>query len=107
MATTKPRDPADGPTTDKAVNKQILNPTSGTTMADTGALNGVVPTGQRTAEQEATDEARRRVTDPDAEVFVSEGMRHDLASFGLANDPVTGRRVKMDKSGKITAEPRE
>jgi hypothetical protein len=26
--------------------------------------------------------------------FVSEGMRHDIATYGYANDPVSGRRVE-------------
>jgi hypothetical protein len=77
-------------------------------MADTAALNGLpTPTGVRSKEQEATDEARRRVTDPNAEVFVSEGMRHDLETLGSCNDPLTGRRLTMGTDGKVTAAPRE
>jgi hypothetical protein len=99
-----------GPTTDAAVNRQILNPRSGVTAADADPYNedgSVRPTAQRSREQEATDEARRRQNDPDAEPFISEGMRHDLEEIGVANDPVTGRRLTMDKDGKVTAEPRE
>lgn len=96
----------DGPTTDASVNEQIKD-ASGVSMADASALNGVQPTGQRSAEQDATDEVRRRVNDPDAKPFISEGMRHDLEIHGSANDPVTGRKLTMDReTGKVTAHAR-
>lgn len=101
--------PASGPTTDAAVNRQINDPKGGVTRADADPYNedgSVRPTAIRNKEQEASDEARRRLNDPDAEVFVSEGMRHDLETIGSGNDPVTGRRLTMDDDGTVTAEPR-
>lgn len=99
--TSKP-DASGGPTTDASVNAQIKDPSGGVTMSDVEPLNNM-----RTAEQDATDAARAQVTDPDAEPFISEGMRHDLELYGQVNDPLTGRRITMDRdSGKTTVHPR-